>query len=45
MNSMCHVLSQDHVTKESSNIMSKSPQRLLTILPSLVAIGTLAVEI
>ena len=42
---VCHVISQNHVAKRCSNIMGKSPQRLVTILSSLVAMGTLVVEI
>ena len=36
---------QDYVTEGSSNIMDRSPSMLVTILPSLVAIGTVVVEI
>ena len=45
MNLICHLISQEHMTKESSSIMSKSPQSLVNILTSLAAIGTLAEEI
>ena len=41
---VCQVLSQDHETKKYSNIMGSSPGRLVTILPSLVAIGNVLVE-
>ena len=41
---VCYVISQDHVSTRSSN-MDRSPSKLVTILPSLVAIGTVAVEI
>ena len=34
------VISQDHMIKGSNNIMGRSPSMLVTILPSLVAIGT-----
>ena len=37
------VISLNHLIKKYSNIMGK-PTRLVTILPSLVAIGTLVVE-
>ena len=36
---VCHVISQDHVIKESSNIMG------ITILPSFLAIDIVVVEI
>ena len=39
------VISQDHLTKRYSNIMGRSRSRFLTKLPSLVAIGTVVVEI
>ena len=35
-----YIILQDLVIKSYSNIMSKSPLRLVTILPSLVAIDT-----
>ena len=35
-----HVISKYHMTKGQSNIISISPSRLVTILPSLVAIDT-----
>ena len=42
---VCRVISQDHVTKGWSNIMSRSPSRQATSLLSLVAIGTVVVKI
>ena len=42
---VCHVILSDHVTKGFSNVMSGSPSRLVTILSSLVARGTVVVEI
>ena len=42
---VCHVTLQDHVIKALSNFMVKSPTKYVTILPSLVAIGTVIVEI
>ena len=41
---VCHVILQDHVIKRSCDFMDRSPSRKVTILPSLVAIGTLVVE-
>ena len=40
---VCHMTFQDHVTKGSSN-MGRSSSGLVTILASLVVIGTLVVE-
>ena len=42
---VCQVMSQDHVIKGSYDFVDMSPSRLVTILPSLMAIGTLVVEI
>ena len=42
---VCHVISQDHMTKEKSNIVGGSPSWQVTTLPSLVAIGTVLVDI
>ena len=42
--SVCHVISPDHLTKRYSNIIGRSPCRLVTILPSLVVIGTVVVD-
>ena len=39
MRDICHVISQEKVTKWQSNIMGKKPLRLVTILPSLMAIS------
>ena len=41
---VCHVISQDRKTKGLSNIMSRSPLKLTTTLPSLVVLDTAAVE-
>ena len=41
---VCHLFLQDHMTKGSSN-MGRIPSRLVTITPSLVAIGTVVVKI
>ena len=41
---LCHVILQDHLTKGLSNIIGRSPSRLLTILSSLVAKDTAVVE-
>ena len=41
---VCHVILQDHVIERSCDFMDRSPSRKVTILPSLVAIGTLVVE-
>lgn len=38
------VISQDYRTKNYSNMMKRSPLRLATILPSLMAISTVVVE-
>ena len=40
-----HRISEDYVTKGSSNILGRSPSRLVTILPRLVVIVTVVVEI
>ena len=43
---VCHVVSQDHVIKGSCDFIGRSPSRYhVTTLPSLMAIGTLIVEI
>ena len=42
---VCHMISQDQVTKGSSNIMGGSPSCQVTSLPSLVAIGIVVMEI
>ena len=36
---------QDHVIKVLNDFMARSPSKYFTILPSLVAIGTVAVEL
>ena len=41
---VCHMILQDHEIKGSSDYMGKSPPRQITILPSLVAIGTEVVK-
>ena len=40
----CHVVLQEHVTKGPSSNMARSPSKLVTILPSLVAICTESVD-
>ena len=42
---VCHVNLQDHVKKALNGFMVSSPSMYVTILPSLVAIGTVVVEI
>ena len=42
---VCQVISQYNVIKGSCDLIGRSPSRLVTILPSLVAIGTMVVEI
>ena len=42
---LCHLITQDHMSKASSNIMGRSPSRLFTILTNLLVIGTVVVEI
>ena len=42
---ICHVISQDHVTNEYSNIIDRSRFRLVTFLPSLVAIASVVVSL
>ena len=39
--SVCHVISQDHVTKESCDIICRSLSRKVTILPGMAVIDTL----
>ena len=36
---VCHVISQNHVIKGSSEFLGRSPSRKVTTLPSLMAIG------
>ena len=36
---VCHVISQDHAIKESSDFTGRNPSRQAIVLPSLVAIG------
>ena len=45
MFSVCHMISQDHAIKGSSNNTSRIPLKLDIILPSLVAINTVVIEI
>ena len=40
-----HVITQSHVTKQSSNFMGRSPSKKVTILPSLAVISPVVVEI
>ena len=42
---VCHVILQDNVTKESCNFMDESPLRSVTILLSLIWIGTVVLKI
>ena len=42
---ICHLISEDHVIKGSCVLLSCSPSQQFTILPGLVAIGTLVVVI
>ena len=42
---VCHVILQDYVANGSSNFTGRSASREATILPGLVAIGTVVVEI
>ena len=42
---ICHVILQDHLMKEQGNFMGRNPPRLVTILPRLMATGTVVVEI
>ena len=37
---VCHKTSQNHVIKESCDFIGRSPLRLVTIMPSLIAIDT-----
>ena len=39
------VISQDHIIKGSCDFIGRNPSRYVMILPSLVAIGTVVVEI
>ena len=41
---LVYVILQDQVIKGSCDFMGRSPSKKVTILPSLVAIGTLLVE-
>ena len=36
----CNVISQDHMNDGSCSFMGRSPSRQVTVLPSLVAIGS-----
>ena len=38
----CNVISQDHMNERSCNFMGRSPSRQVTVLPSLVAIGSVS---
>ena len=42
---VCHMVSQDHMIKESCHFMSRSPSRKITILPRLVATGSMVGEV
>ena len=41
----CHMILRDHMTKGLSNCIGGSNSRYVTILPTLVAIGTVLMEI
>ena len=41
---VCHEISQGHMIKGSCDFIGRSPPRLVTVLPSLVAISTVVVE-
>ena len=41
---VCHMILQDQVIKASNDFMVRSPSKYLTILPCLVAIGTVVAE-
>ena len=40
---VCQVMSQDHITKGTRDLMGRKPSRKVTILPSLETIHTLVV--
>ena len=42
---ICNVIKQGHIIKRSGDYNDRSPSRNVTILPSLVAIGTVVLEI
>ena len=42
---VCQVISQDHLTKGSGNIIGRNPSGFVTIMSSLVAIDTVVVDI
>ena len=42
---VCHMILQGHVVREPCDFIGTSSLRQVTILPSLVTIGTLIVEI
>ena len=42
---VCHMILQDHVIKWSFEFTGRIPSRYVTILPSLVAMGTVLVKI
>ena len=42
---VCHMIKQDHITKESGDYNDRRPSRQVTILPGLVAIGIVTLEI
>ena len=45
INLVCHVISQVSMTQRHSNKIGKSSLRLVIVLPSLVALGTVVVKI
>ena len=45
MISVCHVALQDHVIKALNEFMIRSPSRIVTIVPSLMATSIEVVEV
>ena len=45
MDTVCHVISDNHLNKGLNNFVGGSRSSLVGILPSLVTIGTVVVEI
>ena len=45
MISVCHVALEDHVIKALNEFMIRSPSRIVTIVPSLMATGIEVVEV
>lgn len=42
---LCDLITQDYMSKASSNVIGRNPSRLFTILTNLLVIGTVVVEI